>query len=97
MKKKPNKQKQNVFLIYFFYLILVEDKYPINENTRVGGTPNRDDTSLIDLDNDETTVKAIGKDKDNSDNSVSIMNAKNEDRTASFFAQPGILAGEFIF
>lgn len=25
---------------------------------------------------------------------VLIMNAKNEDRTASFFAQPGILAGE---
>lgn len=27
---------------------------------------------------------------------VLIMNAKNEDRTASFFAQPGILAGESI-
>lgn len=27
---------------------------------------------------------------------VLIMNAKNEDRTASFFAQPGILAGKLI-
>lgn len=31
---------------------------------------------------------------DNKGNEVHIMNAKNEDRTTSFFSQPGILAGK---
>lgn len=38
-----------------------------------------------------TTEVSLG-----SENGVLIMDAKNENRPTSFFAQPGILAGEFI-
>lgn len=36
-----------------------------------------------------------GLDKTATGNEVLIMNANSDDRTASFFAQPGILAGEW--
>ena len=40
-------------------------------------------------------VKPTDPSSGNSDN-VLIMNTSNEDRTTSFFAQPGILAGMFF-
>lgn len=56
-----------------------------------GGDENEID---VDLDpNARANGRGTGAEKSLSD--VSIMNAKNEDRTTSFFAQPGILAGEF--
>lgn len=51
------------------------------------------DENDIDVDQDEARNTHFG-DKPPPD--VSIMNAKNEDRTTSFFAQPGILAGECV-
>lgn len=42
----------------------------------------------------ETTDSTYGIDGHGND--VSVMNAKNDERTTSFFAQPGILAGECL-
>lgn len=62
--------------------------------TNTGLSPSREENE-IDLDPDHTrhglpTEKASGAGQDNQE--VLIMNTKSEDRTASFFAQPGILA-----
>ncbi|XP_037035969.1 syndecan isoform X1 [Bradysia coprophila] len=62
--------------------------------TNTGLSPSRDENE-IDLDPDHTrhgqpTEKVSGTGQDNQE--VLIMNTKSEDRTASFFAQPGILA-----
>lgn len=43
-----------------------------------------------------TGTSGINPEKTLTGNEVLIMNASNDDRTASFFAQPGILAGEFL-
>lgn len=67
-----------------------------------GLSPNRDENE-IDLDPDQTTRqgsatdKTSGNDNNQFGNEVLIMNTKSEDRTASFFAQPGILAGKSKF
>jgi len=65
-----------------------------DRKTNTGLSPNRGENE-IDLDPDNTrhglpTEKASGTGQDNQE--VLIMNTKSEDRTASFFAQPGILA-----
>lgn len=60
--------------------------------TNTGLSPSRDENE-IDLDPEHTrqpAVKVSGTGQDNQE--VLIMNTKSEDRTASFFAQPGILA-----
>lgn len=59
------------------------------------------DGNEIDLDKtngDLGTGKPITESNPNpSGNEVFIMDNRNEDRTASFFAQPGILAGTYFF
>lgn len=74
----------------------------------IGGTDgdlNSSEGSEIDLDQtvkgDTATDKpASGIDRNShtpTGNEVFIMDNRGEDRTASFFAQPGILAGEYEF
>ncbi|KAJ6640955.1 Syndecan [Pseudolycoriella hygida] len=71
-----------------------EPNIGVDRKTNTGLSPGRDE-SEIDLDSDHTrhgspTEKTSGTGQDNQE--VLIMNTKSEDRTASFFAQPGILA-----
>lgn len=55
------------------------------------------DKNEIDVDLEERRSGTnIDKSPETNKDTVSIMNAKNEDRTTSFFAQPGILAGKLI-
>lgn len=59
-------------------------------NTQGGGTNTHDfDTNSINSLPPETKII-----EQTTGNEVLIMNANDDDRTASFFAQPGILAGK---
>lgn len=48
-------------------------------------------------DNEVDVIKPSGVDDDHSSNTDVYMNPKHEDRASSFFAQPGVLAGELPF
>lgn len=78
-----------------------EPKVTDTKAVNSGISPNREDNE-IDLDPDQqrpgqSTDKTSGNDNNQFGNEVLIMNAKSEDRTASFFAQPGILAGKMKY
>lgn len=52
--------------------------------------------------NEVDVIEPLDVEDDHSDNTddiheVYIMNPKHEDRSSSFFAQPGVLAGKSIF
>lgn len=82
------------------FLIVGEPNIGTDRKTNTGLSPSRNDKeNEIDLDPDHTrhglpTEKVTGTGQDNQE--VLIMNTKSEDRTASFFAQPGILAGKLV-
>lgn len=98
------------FKIFFFlisykiilnkcFLIVGEPNVGTDRKSNTGSSTNREENE-IDLDPDHTrhglpTEKVSGTGQDNQE--VLIMNTKSEDRTASFFAQPGILAGKLTF
>lgn len=78
------------------FLIVGEPNIGTDRKTNSGQSPSQEENE-IDLDPDHTrqglpTEKVSGAGQDNQE--VLIMNTKSEDRTASFFAQPGILAGK---
>lgn len=63
-----------------------------------GGINTQGGTNIHDLDTNsinslQPETKII---EQTTGNEVLIMNANDDDRTASFFAQPGILAGKFL-
>lgn len=70
----------------------MSEKKPTNGQSPIG------DENEIDLDRDLSRISS-GTDKadtHSNTNEVLIMDTKNEDRTTSFFAQPGILAGKLF-
>lgn len=75
----------------------VDRQNPDSDSGVIGGDGNE-----IDLDKtngDSGTGKPTSSIETNSNpsgNEVFIMDNRNEDRTASFFAQPGILAGKYF-
>lgn len=69
------------------------------DNTRSGVNPVTNEENEIDLDQfgvDPQTPKPSSKDTSHTGGEVLIMD-KSDDRAASFFAQPGILAGTILF
>lgn len=86
--------------IYFWCYAVGEPKVTTDKKTNSGLLPIGGDENEIDLDPEQTrhgqgTDKSAGAGENNQfGNEVLIMNTKSEDRTTSFFAQPGILAGK---
>ena len=82
-------------ILIFTFLFKLDTKHISNTNTgltAIGGEENE-----IDLDTDLKRTESNNKNTaaGGTDTGVFIMNTKNEDHnTASFFAQPGILAGK---
>jgi len=71
-----------------------EDNVPLGGSQPApgsGGQPPPPETADEDL---NSNIDINGQDNNLANNDVKIMN-KHEDRAASFFAQPGILAGQF--
>lgn len=83
----------------FFFLQNKDERQPIPEDpdTELSGG----DLNEIDLVKPGKSDIVTGKPTPGIDtptgNEVFIMDNRGEDRTASFFAQPGILAGTIIF
>lgn len=70
----------------------VDDVRQTGKNANSGLPIGGGDENEIDVDLDDNRPSTFGE---KTPPDVSIMNAKNEDRTTSFFAQPGILAGKW--
>ena len=68
-------------------------------DSTAGGINTQGGTNIHDL--DTNSINSLPPDtkiiEQTTGNEVLIMNANDDDRTASFFAQPGILAGTYTY
>lgn len=105
--EKWSKIKAKVNLIRIIWIkanvINLLSLYPVDrQNPDLDSGVSAGDGNEIDLDKtngDSGTGKPTSSIETNSNpsgNEVFIMDNRNDDRTASFFAQPGILAGKYL-
>lgn len=84
--------------IFYYFIISVDRQNPDLDGGVSGGDGNEID---LDKTNGESgtgkPISSIETNPNPSGNEVFIMDNRNEDRTASFFAQPGILAGKYFY
>lgn len=78
----------------FFLSNTVDDPRTNRKDKKVNTHLEESEIDLHEIDHSHSTDRPHSSSESN--NEVFIMNAKPEDRTASFFAQPGILAGIFL-